>query len=254
MTDESGRGNGGRTRIAAALAAGLAVAVAAPASAHELPAADGRGLGLLAVVGLAVAAGLVAGLAVVALHVDVVPTATHRLELLVGPALVALGLAAAVELGGERPGLAAGAVAGGGLAAAVDARRHRGAGGRAGTALGAVALHRFVEGVALAAAFAADVVVGLLGAVVLASHVALETACVGGLWARVDRRRAVVAVVLVQATFLAGTLAGLGATLALAGLETVALAAASAGLLFVGLGEVGAHLGPAAPAESAGGA
>ncbi|RCU46108.1 hypothetical protein DU504_01610 [Haloplanus salinus] len=80
----------------------------------------------------------------------------------------------------------------------------------ADAALGAVTLHRGLEGVVLATVYAADAALGLLGAAVVAAHAAAETAAVGSLYAGAGRRHAVAAVCLAQAGFVGGVVAGRG--------------------------------------------
>ncbi|WP_157972748.1 hypothetical protein [Haloprofundus halophilus] len=75
-------------------------------------------------------------------------------------------------------------------------------------AFGAVLVHRGLEGGLLAAAAATDVVVGVAGALVLALHAAGETAAVGALYGARSRRRAVAAVLAVQAVFVLGAVGG----------------------------------------------
>ena len=79
----------------------------------------------------------------------------------------------------------------------------------ADAALGAVTLHRGLEGVVLATVYAADAALGLFGAGVLAVHAAAETAAVGSLYAA-TKRHAVAAVCLAQAGFVGGVAAGRG--------------------------------------------
>ena len=78
----------------------------------------------------------------------------------------------------------------------------------ADAALGAVTLHRGLEGVVLATVYAADAALGLAGALVVAGHAAAETAAVGSLYATAGRRYALAAVLVVQAGFVVGVGAG----------------------------------------------
>ena len=78
----------------------------------------------------------------------------------------------------------------------------------ADAALGAVTLHRGLEGAVLATVYAADAALGTAGAVVVAGHAAVETAAVGSLYAPIGHRYALVAVVVVQAGFVLGVVAG----------------------------------------------
>lgn len=78
----------------------------------------------------------------------------------------------------------------------------------ADAALGAVTLHRGLEGVVLATIYATDAALGLAGALVVAGHAATETAAVGSLYATAGRRYALAAVLVVQMGFVAGVAAG----------------------------------------------
>jgi hypothetical protein len=78
-------------------------------------------------------------------------------------------------------------------------------------ALGAVTLHRGLEGVVLATVYAADAALGLAGAGVVAVHAAAETAAVESLYAPAGRRYALAAVSVVQFGFVGGVAVGRGA-------------------------------------------
>jgi hypothetical protein len=80
----------------------------------------------------------------------------------------------------------------------------------ADAALGAVTLHRGLEGVVLATVYAADAALGLAGAVVVAGHAATETAAVGSLYATAGGRYALAAVLVVQMGFVGGVVVGSG--------------------------------------------
>ncbi|MFB6102649.1 MAG: hypothetical protein ABEJ73_08800 [Haloplanus sp.] len=74
--------------------------------------------------------------------------------------------------------------------------------------LGAVTLHRGLEGAVLATVYAADAALGLAGALLVAGHAVAETAAVGSLYAATGRRYALGAVLIVQAGFVLGVVAG----------------------------------------------
>jgi hypothetical protein len=178
-----------------------------PTAAHGEPAAT-TGLSFPLVVGGVVLVSLLGG--------GFVLVAYGRLPWPVGRAalpvlVVALG-AAALALAVTR----AAAVALLGLAVGVGVvSLARGAGltecgACADAALGAVTLHRGLEGVVLATIYAADAALGLVGAVVVAGHAAAETATVGSLYATAGRRHALAAVLVVQAGFIVGVAAGQG--------------------------------------------
>lgn len=218
---------------------------ATTASAHG----DGgstHGLAFLTVVGVTVVAG-VAGGAVAAFYrpASCSGSSSNRLDAAVGVLLVGIGGAYALPTLGERPVLAvAGAAAGGLLVYALpsmhagDACTHH-----ADTALGAISAHRVVEGITLAAAYAAGSAVGLLGTAVVAGHVTVESVAVGRLHAAVSRQRAVVAVALLQTVFAAAALTGHAVSLAVStSVQFTSLGAAGGVLLVVGLAETRAHL------------
>lgn len=76
---------------------------------------------------------------------------------------------------------------------------------------GAVSVHRLLEGVALGALYSSSAAVGLLAAVVVAGHTAVETAAVGGLSSQYQHH-AVEAVGVVQVGYGVGVLTGFGVT------------------------------------------
>jgi len=191
-------------RGAAGTAVG-AVLLSTPAAAHGVAAAA-TGLPFTLVVAGVVVVSLLGG-GVVLVAYGRVSAVTHRaiVPLLVaGLGCAALGLAisraTATTLVGTAVG--AGVVYLGRDAGVTDC------GACADATLGAVTLHRGLEGVVLATVYAADAALGLAGAVVVAVHAAAETAAVGSLYAVAGRRYAVAAVCLVQAGFVGGVAVG----------------------------------------------
>jgi hypothetical protein len=77
--------------------------------------------------------------------------------------------------------------------------------------LGIVLVHRLLEGMVLGALAAGDLAVGVVAAILLAVHTAAETAIVGGLYALNRRRRAILAVFVVQLVFVVGSVVGMTA-------------------------------------------
>ncbi|WP_049936832.1 hypothetical protein [Haloplanus natans] len=203
--------------------------LSAPAAAHGTTGAA-VGLAFPAVVAVSIAASLVGGGLVLA-TVDRLPRSRGAVPVL----LLALGgLSVALSLDGAPVGAALGV--GSGVGAVVLARGHAitDCGACADAALGAVTLHRGLEGVVLATVYAADAALGLLGAAVLAAHAAAETATVGSLYAS-TRRRAVAAVCLVQLGFVGGVVVGWGVVDAVPpGVEAGLLALVGGVLLAVG--------------------
>jgi len=116
--------------------------------------------------------------------------------------------------------------------------------------LGAVTTHRALEGAVLATVYAADAALGLVGALLVATHATAETAAVGSLYAAVSRRYATGAVLIVQAGFVAGVVAGWGVVDAVPAAAKAGLLALVGGvLLAVGIRE--AHRRQVVPAAAA---
>lgn len=207
---------------------GWLATVPGPVSAHGSDATvSGHGLGFGVVVGLTVALGLLGGAVVVRRRRS---RAGHPPVRWIGLLLVVLGCWAAVVAVVRGPALATVVVAAG--AVATWSLRDRAVVGHRGcdqAALGAVTIHRFVEGVLLAALYAADAAVGIGAALVLAAHAAAETGSVAGLWST-GRWRWVV-VVLVQTSFVAGVLVGLDAVQYVTPAASVAVLALLGGAL-----------------------
>jgi len=213
---------------------GPTVACSEVASAHG---AHGGGLpvGFAIAAALPIVVGLAGGLA----------GASRRAGAISGPRVgTALGLAFLALGAGLLSHAAAGAPAPSVGFAAVGAVAVRALSGRCGdrrgadAALAAVGVHRFAEGAALAVAYGVGAAVGAVGAVVLAGHAAVETAVVGRVCVRIGRRRALAAVLAVQACFLVGALVGASAVPTPARAGGAALAVASGVLLALGEGEL----------------
>jgi len=162
----------------------------------------------------------------------------HRTGVALGVALVVLGATFAVTavarsrslgVAGGAVGVLAGLWATGGYG--TDHRRCH-----ADLTLGAVSAHRLLEGLAIGALYASGTAVGLFGAAVVAGHTAVETAAVGGVYAAGPHRsRAVAAILLVQAGYAGGAIAGLGVSDVLpASTMAFALAVAGGALLVAG--------------------
>lgn len=161
--------------------------------------------------------------------------------------LVILGGWAAVRAIDLNPALAISIVTAGAIAVWVLRNRvvgHHPVTGQA--ALGVVVLHRIVEGPLLATLYSADVGVGIVAALVIASHTAAETGAVAGLWAAGRWRWAVVSVI--QLAFVAGTLGGAYATRLTGPLSTVTVLALFGGVMIAA--GVAAASGPAPAATT----
>lgn len=229
--------------VAVPLALVAAWALSGTASAHGVGDEAGA-VGFTLVVGLAVGTGLLVGLVTVLRGTGDAAVGRARIAGLVGPTLIVLGALAVLTVASRRLLVAGGGLlVGAGLAWGLRWRvggAHADHGTCANTALGAVTVHRVVEGVSLASIYATGSAVGLVGAVVLAGHATVETAAVGGLFGLSSRSRGAAAVGVVQAAFLAGALAGAVATAGLSpALGDGAVAVAGSVLLVVGLAETG---------------
>ncbi|WP_338742058.1 hypothetical protein [Haloplanus salilacus] len=223
------------TPLAVPLALLTAAALSTPAAAHGT-ATTVRGLAFPAVVVASIGASLLGGGVVLALTDPA--AGTDRVDRVLPPLLLGLGgLSITLALDGAPLGVAAGVLAGVGVVAVVRGRAVTDCDTCADAALGAVTLHRGLEGVVLATLYAADAALGVAGAAVLAVHAMAETAAVGSLYAA-TRRHAVGAVCLLQVGFVGGVAAGWRVVDAVPPVaETGALALVGAVLLAVGVQE-----------------
>jgi hypothetical protein len=185
------------------------------AAAHGVARAD-DGIALVPVLAAVTALGVATGVLVASGRgplSDRLPTGA--LGRTVGPLLVGLGVVAVVSALARDPLVGVAGIAAGSTAGAFVALRG-GCSACADAAVGAVAVHRLVEGLTLAVAAAAGSSLGGLAVVVLAGHTIAECLAVGG-HAGFGWRRAVGAVLFVEAAFVGG--AALGSL----GLSTAAL-------------------------------
>jgi zinc transporter ZupT len=234
----------GRTRR------GLVVALAVLSTAGVVGAhggTAGSGVSMPLVVGCSALIGTATGLGAVAVGSrQVAAVLTHRrFALVLGVGLTLLGLSFLAPIADDAPGFAlAGTAVGVALAHRVP-HHHGNATPGAGRrtlvtgVLGAIGLHRVVEGVVLAAGFVAGSTVGLATAAVITVHAAGETAVVGTLLAVADRERlAVVAVLAVQTGFVVAATAATYAAVSVPTVIRSLVVAVAAGLLVsVGLHE-----------------
>jgi len=193
-------------RRAAAGAVGVAL-LSTPATAHGVTAAA-TGLPFPVVVAGVVLVSLLGG-GLVLVAYGRLPWSAGRAAL---PFLVfALG-AAALALAVTRATAATlvGVAAGVGVVYFARGAAITDCGACADAALGAVTLHRGLEGLVLATVYAADAALGLAGALVVAGHAVAETAAVGSLYATTSRQYALAAVLVVQAGFVVGVAVGWG--------------------------------------------
>ena len=239
-------------RTVSGLTGGLVWAVT-PVVAHDDPvSAAGPTTSVGVVVLLAVGVSLLGGVGIArwrSFHgVRLPPRYLGVVLALLGGAAVVTGLTESLVLA------SGGVVAGVGVAAwATHSRGHAPAEGCADATLGAVLLHRVVEGVVVATAAATGTVFGIVGALVFAAHAAAETCAVSGLYATHDARRALVATALVQVAFVVGALVGVAALSALPAIVRVGVVGFAGGvLLTIGvttLRQPSGALGHATPPE-----
>jgi hypothetical protein len=174
-------------------------------SAHESSTSiSDHGLGFGFVVALTVTLGILGGVIVVRRQSA---AGSHPSTLGISILLVVLGCWAAVVAVLQGAALA-GIIVIVGAVATWSLRNHV-VGGHHGcdqATLGAVVLHRFVEGVLLATLYSAAATVGLGAALVLAAHTAAETGAVAGLWSTGKWKWGIVTIV--QVGFVAGALGG----------------------------------------------
>ena len=223
------------------------------AVAHGLHGAGGAPVAFAVVIGLPIVAGLGGGaIGVRLLGRERAGATGRRVGLLLGLSLAVLGVTFAISALASSRSLGVAGGAAGAVSALVVARGDHSAtrGCHADLALGAVSVHRVLEGLAIGALYSTGSVVGLLGAVLLAGHTALETAAVGGMVAAAPgRARAVGAVLLVQAGYAVGAVVGLGLADALpVSARALALAVAGGALLVVGAGEAERSMASGGPA------
>lgn len=202
----------------------------------------GVGVSFGVVVAAALGVGIAAGVVVLLTGISLRARMLAGFDRGIGVVLVVLGVTLAVSAVGEYPLLATAGIGGGGLVAwSVAARTDA---HHADVTFVALATHRVIEGIALAAVYLAGSAVGTVGALLIAGHVALETAAVAGLYVTTGRGpvRALVAIGLLQVGFGVG-IAG-GALLAIAvptGLQVAVVAAGAGALLVVGNAEIAGH-------------
>lgn len=191
------------------------VSVSGTARAHGPIGHSGDPVAFAFVIGLPVLAGLGVGAVLLTYRWGSWPLPADRwlrvaLGLLLG--LLGMTLTMAAVMKGRALGIAIGVL---GLLMVLWIGRREGTGGmveHAEITLGAISVHRVVEGVALGALYNSGVVVGLVAAIGIASHTAIETAAVGGLYCKY-RHKLIGAVILIQISYVVGALFGIGATL-----------------------------------------
>lgn len=214
------------------------LAASQTANAHGAFGHGGTSVAFALVVALPVVAGLVGGAFVVRRRRGDRPTAGAGVGMPLAFLLVALGVTFALGAMIQRLSLGIAGCAIGGFAALLATGRwevfdHR---CDAEIALGAVSLHRLFEGLVIGALYATGAAVGLVGALVVTGHTALETAAVGG-FRRRKRDSVPARIAVVQLCYAIGAVVGLGVATAVPSSIQVAALALSGGAL-LGLGAV----------------
>jgi len=219
----------------------LSALATTPVAAHG--ASTGGSLDAGVVLGVATAVGLVVGLLGVAFgSCGWLGSSPIRRRHAVDAGLVVIGIGFALPALGSKPTLAAAGVVAGGATATLAARyrTHRAAcsfcGRRTDLAVGALAVHRAVEGVVLGAAAVVGGTVGVAGAALVAGHTAVEAGFLGGAYGTTGARRGVATVAGLQLALALGGVAGVVASVRISpAVETLVLAAVGAALVATGL-------------------
>ncbi|WP_435348125.1 hypothetical protein [Haloarchaeobius sp. HRN-SO-5] len=213
---------------------------------HTVLVPGGATASFLAVLGLPVLTGLLGGIVALRHHGRETPKPPYRpSSIAVGLLIAGLGVASLLSSVAANLWVAAVGVAVGATGAlwfeVGETASGPGCGTHAELTFGAVSTHRLLEGLVLGTVYAAGAAVGSLASIALASHAALETAAVVGLYATARRRRRVVgAIVLVQVGYVVGVVVGLGLAGEVPGTaRTFVLAVVGGLLLVVGTSETG---------------
>lgn len=188
------------------------------------PVALGVSAGLGALGGLIVAAGW---------------SQNHELSIdqpskILGMALVVIGLLLLVPIVSTRPIVSVGGLVFGGVAGTVLPGHQTSDPEVVPTTatFGALAVHRVIEGAALATAYGTGALVGTVTAGILTLHMFLETAIVAGLYREANHpTRGVVAILLMQTGFVLAASTVLVTAIAVTSVARITVTAAVAGLL-----------------------
>jgi hypothetical protein len=208
--------------------------LARPAVAHGLVSTGVNGVDTPLVLAVMVALGVLSGVAAIVVRKHASTERCARVgSRVLGPLLVMIGGLAALFATARRPALAVGGIAAGGAAVLLVA--WAGHNTRTGVTTGAIALHRFLEGVALAALSLVSPSVTVFGVLVLAGHTVLECVVVAGQRAR--PMAALLAVCGVSGMFVLGAAAGTAGIATIPGSRVVSTAVLGSVLLVFGLSE-----------------
>lgn len=232
-----------------------------PVQAHEFESSAGTVVPIAAVLFLSVGVATVGGLwALVGSTrlTTLAPTTRRRLSTVFGVVLIGLGISVLLPIVVTNPMVAlVGVVAGGVMGWWLPHGPHATGEGvvrRATAVSGALTIHRVVEGIALAAVYAASEALGVVAVLLFTLHTTVETAAVGVEYGSSGRRsRGVAAILLMQAAFVLSVVGALFAAGALPAVVHGLVLTGIAGLLIVvGGHDVRGHLvrSYTAPAQS----
>lgn len=244
----SARGRWGGSRLLVRLGVGTTGLIPAsePAVAHGAFEFGGSPVAFSIVIGFPIVVGLGCGvLAAWHWRGERIVSADHVAGDTLGVLLVLLGVVFAVTAVTDRLAIGiAGCVLGGVVSQwAIRSDGPVKAGRHIDLAVGAISIHRLLEGLAVGALYTSGTAIGLVGAAVVAGHTTLETAAVGGLYGRY-RLNAVGAVAIVLAGYGIGGLIGFGVADTLpASLQTITVALTAGVLIGIGVDEISSPMG-----------
>ncbi len=210
----------------------------APAAAHGTGGTGGGGIGLPSVLAVVVLLGVLAGvLAAVGRGRSSTTVLSRLVGRAVGPLLAGIGGTAAVSAILQQPTTGVGGAAIG-LTAGVLVATRGGCGLCADVTVGAIAVHRLVEGITLAALSVAGSSLGVLAILVLAGHTVAECVAIGGR-SELGQLRAIGAVLVVEAVFVLGAVLGTVGLVTAGTIPRLWVAAVVGGLLVaLGIAEI----------------
>lgn len=218
-----------------------------PAAAHGTGGIDGDGIGLPLVLAVVVLLGVLAGvLAAVGRGHSSTTVLSRLVGRAVGPLLAGIGGTAVLSVAFQQPTTGVGGAAVG-LTAGVLVATRGGCGLCADVTVGAIAVHRLVEGITLAALSVAGSSLGVLAILVLLGHTVAECVALGG-QSELGQLRAIGAVLVVEAVFVLGAVLGTVGLVTAGAVPRLWVAAVVGGLL-VALGI--AELRPIFPSRPA---
>ncbi|WP_410766152.1 hypothetical protein [Haloferax sp. DFSO60] len=236
--------NRGRWRGRGLTLAALVWLSVSPVRAHEFGSNESTVVPLAVVLFLSVGVATVGGVWALlgsTRFTTLTPETRRRLTTTFGVVLVGLGVSLFLPIAVADPVVGVVGVVVGGVAGRWLPHSHatgKGSVRRASAVSGALTMHRVIEGVALAAVYAADQALGVVAVLLLTLHTTVETVAVGVEYGSVGQRtQGVVAILLMQAGFVLSAVVALLAAGSLPAVVRGLVLAGIAGLLLV----VGGH-------------